>query len=255
MLNLSFLFEAMSRGALSSEVTLRRPRALFTPPSEFSAAAAAVCTFYFIPMGSLPSYIEAPFGIIFFIFLFMLSAFLSGIAKGGMKAGAAELRRSFSFTGALSLSLLVTGLLLHRLGFGGSFFALDAFASASVYRAVSPLFGLGILVCFSGCGMALALSAEEPQKQPPAAFSLRLLSGAAVLCALYGPPVPARFFGLTGFWLYLLDLLCSWFYLFSLGFAVLRLRRWSQYRRPLFFWLTVALLLFGAVLASVGASG
>ena len=196
------LFRLISAVAFFAMVAL-----LCLKPQEFFGAdgkrqnlfscALCVCSFFFIPMGSLPAYFTICGSA--FIFIALLLASLGLFEKN---------KKSLAFSTVLYFFLLILLYYARELGFPGDAFSLDLLSSVCLWQKADFLCKLlsavvSLLFCAFCCYFARG-------KSNVAFVKLYVTSLCAVLVSFAMPFSVGLELGFTGAKLYLVDFVCFW---------------------------------------------
>ena len=193
------------------------------PPSLlYASCLSLLIIFLFIPMGSLPQFVETEGDFIIIIFLLLAA---QGLYIRGMKIFSGEIYQSFDSKELFVLSKLAVTLIaiggtlswyaLHR-GMPGSIFSLETFTATSLWTVTKPWGKLGASV------FLLLLTVVSPSRggvktrivnnvQIPEIFdAIRSMLAPAMIVSIFFPMRLGIFLGLIGFKMYLVDFVFFW---------------------------------------------
>lgn len=193
------------------------------PPLLYASCISLLMIFLFIPMGSLPQFVETEGDFVVMIFLLLTA---QGLYIRGIKIFSGEIYQSFDTKELFVLSKLAVTLIamggtlswyaLNR-GMPGSIFSLETFTATSLWTVTGPLGKLGAFM------FLLLLSAVSPSRgatksrivdnvQIPELFdAIRSTIVPAMIVSFFSPMRLGISLGLIGFKMYLVDFVFFWF--------------------------------------------
>lgn len=193
------------------------------PPLLYASCISLLMIFFFIPMGSLPQFVETEGDFVVMIFLLLTA---QGLYIRGIKIFSGEIYQSFDTKELFVLSKLAVTLIamggtlswyaLNR-GMPGSIFSLETFTATSLWTVTGPLGKLGAFM------FLLLLSAVSPSRgatksrivdnvQIPELFdAIRSTIVPAMIVSFFFPMRLGISLGLIGFKMYLVDFVFFWF--------------------------------------------
>ena len=193
------------------------------PPLLYASCISLLMIFFFIPMGSLPQFVETEGDFVVIIFLLLTA---QGLYIRGIKIFSGEIYQSFDAKELFVLSKLAVTLIamggtlswyaLNR-GMPGSIFSLETFTATSLWTVTGPLGKLGVLM------FLLLLTFVSPSRgftktrivdnvQIPELFdAIRSTVAPAMIVSFFFPMRLGISLGLIGFKMYLVDFVFFWF--------------------------------------------
>lgn len=193
------------------------------PPFLYASCTSLLIIFLFIPMGSLPRFVETDGDFVVMIFLLLTA---QGLYIRGIKIFSGEIYQSFDAKEFFVLSRLAVTLIaiggtlswyaLNR-GMPGSIFSLETFTATSLWTVTGPWGKLGAVM------FLLLMSVVSPSRgvtksrivdnvQIPELFdAIRSTVAPAMIVAFFFPVRLGISLGLIGFKMYLVDFVFFWF--------------------------------------------
>lgn len=192
------------------------------PPLLYASCLSLLMIFLFIPMGSLPQFVETEGDFVVVIFLLLAS---QGLYIRGMKIFSGEIYQSFDSKELFVLSKLAVTMIamggtlswyaLHR-GMPGNIFSFETFTATSLWTVTGPWGKLGTAM------FLLLLTAVSPSRritksriidnvQIPEIFdAIRSTLAPAMIVSVFFPMRLGLALGLIGFKMYLVDFIFFW---------------------------------------------
>jgi hypothetical protein len=192
------------------------------PPLLYASCLSLLMIFLFIPMGSLPQFVETEGDFVVVIFLLLAS---QGLYIRGMKVFSGEIYQSFDSKELFVLSKLAVTMIamggilswyaLHR-GMPGSIFSFETFTATSLWSVTGPWGKLGTAM------FMLLLTAVSPSRgftksrivdnvQIPEIFdAIRSMLVPAMMVSVFFPMRLGIALGMIGFKMYLVDFVFFW---------------------------------------------
>ncbi|MDY9920498.1 MAG: hypothetical protein U2P59_01555 [Synergistota bacterium] len=192
------------------------------PPLLFASCLSLILIFLFIPMGSLPQFVETEGDFVIMIFLLLAS---QGLYIRGMKIFSGEIYQSFDSKELFVLSKLAVTMIamggtlswfaLHR-GMPGSIFSFETFTATSLWIVTGPWGKLGavmflLLLALVSPSRGVTRSRIVDNVQIPEIFdAIRSMLAPAMIVSVFFPMRLGIFLGLIGFKMYLVDFVLFW---------------------------------------------
>ena len=192
------------------------------PPFLYASCFSLLMIFLFIPMGSLPQFVETEGDFVVVIFLLLAS---QGLYIRGMKIFSGEIYQSFDSKELFVLSKLAVAMIamggtlswyaLNR-GMPGSIFSFETFTATSLWTVTGPWGKLGTAM------FLMLLTAVSPSRritksriidnvQIPEIFdAIRSMIAPAMIVSVFFPMRLGLALGLIGFKMYLVDFVFFW---------------------------------------------
>lgn len=188
----------------------------------FASCLSLLLIYFFVPMGSLPQFIETEGDMVLIIFLLLVA---QGLYIRGMKSFSGEIYQSFESEALFALSrfavtfLVVGGVLSwYALGRGmpGSVFSLETFAATPVWKLTGIWGKLGSAMFFLLLSTMSPFAATEKTTlvdnvQIPEIFdAIRSVLAPAIIVSIFLPVRVGPAFELQGLNMYLADFIFFW---------------------------------------------
>lgn len=212
------------------------------------SALCALAAFYFVPVGSLPPFIEFEFGGFSAMALLVASALLD-MPRGALNLRAAA--KALSFPAAFCFAWALLALFVSRAGVPGALGSLGTYSVMPLWRAAG-VWGRADMVCLFILLLCLFPNASRARvgtrrSSEDLAAALRASLCAALVTALLLPWNLSEFIAVGGFSAFFLDFIFFWIKAFAVGctatFAPRAAALPARRRAPLLY---AALIIFGA---------
>ena len=192
------------------------------PPLLYASCLFLLMIFLFMPMGSLPQFVETEGDFVVVIFLLLAS---QGLYIRGMKIFSGEIYQSFDSKELFVLSKLAVTMIaiggtlswyaLHR-GMPGSIFSFETFTATSLWIVTGPSGKLGsamflLLLTVVSPSRGVAKTRIVDNVQIPEIFdAIRSMLAPAIIVSVFFPMRLGTALGLIGFKMYLVDFVFFW---------------------------------------------
>ena len=192
------------------------------PPLLYASCISLLTIFLFMPMGSLPQFVETEGDFVVVIFLLLAS---QGLYIRGMKIFSGEIYQSFDSKELFVLSKLAVTMIamgatlswyaLHR-GMPGSIFSFETFSATSLWTVTGPFGKLGtvmflLLLTIVSPSRGITKSRIVDNVQIPEIFdAIRSMLAPAMIVSVFFPMRVGVALGMIGFKMYLVDFVLFW---------------------------------------------
>ena len=192
------------------------------PPLLYASCLSLLMIFLFIPMGSLPQFVETEGDFVIMIFLLLAS---QGLYIRGMKIFSGEIYQSFDSKELFVLSKLAVTMIamggtlswyaLHR-GMPGSIFSFETFTATSLWTVTGPWGKFGaamflLLLTVVSPSRGVTKSRIVDNVQIPEIFdAIRSMLAPAMIVSLFFSMRLGIVLGQIGFKMYLVDFVFFW---------------------------------------------
>ena len=184
------------------------------------SALCALAAFYFVPVGSLPPFIDFEFGGFIVVALLIASALLD-MPRGALNLRAAA--KALSFPAAFCFAWALLAIFVSRAGVPGALGSLGTYSVMPLWRAAG-VWGRAGMVCLFVLLLCLfpnasRASAGSRSSSENIAAALRALLCAALVTALLLPWNLSEFIVAGGFYAFFLDFIFFWIKTSAVGCA------------------------------------